>query len=1210
MLLLFISASQGNLFAEIIECIKIDNLYYDLNTETGCATVRDKETGYHASSYYGGTYVIPECVEHNNQKFVVTAIAEYTFCKAGNSKHVLYVTLPKTLRKIGRSAFKYALGLFSIVIPEGITTLPDAVFSDCENLRSVKLPSTLTTIESSAFYGCYLTEITFPQSLKSIGAYAFAYHGFDETIIFPHGLQSIGQRAFYTNRGGDGYVYIIPKSVTSIGELAFYEINTSRRFYVQWDTPIDLSGSIVCNDGLTSVRVPCGTKELYAAADYWKNYGIYEQCIDNSTLYNIEATAVNGTIKGTGQYPYGSYVTLTAVPAEGYRFSQWSDGVICNPRTEAVTANATYTAEFIEAGNIDPTWQILYTSSDGNVVTPYSTDVFGANIVSNEYIEGQGVITFDGPVTQIGERAFYNCSSLTSITIPSSVTSLGYAAFFICPSLTTITIPESVTSLGEGATFQQCTALKNVYWNAIDCTIEQDADGYYYPPFLNLENIEEFVFGADVTTIPAYLCQGLTGLKSLTIPESVTSIGRGAFLACSSLISVTIPESVTSLGEGATFQQCTALKNVYWNAIDCTIEQDADGYYYPPFLNLENIEEFVFGADVTTIPAYLCRGLTGLKSLTIPESVTSIGEGAFLACSSLISVTIPESVTSIGEGATFQQCTALKNVYWNAIDCTIEQDADGTYYPPFYNLENIEEFVFGVDVTTIPAFLCDGLTGLKSLTIPESVTSIGKYAFKACSKLTSITIPNSVINIERGAFRDCSSLTTITIPESVKSLGEGATFQQCTALKNVYWNAIDCTIEQDADGYYYPPFLNLENIEEFVFGADVTTIPASLCQGLTGLKSLTIPESVTSIGNKVFRNCSSLTSVRCNATTPPALGTNVFDNIDNTIPVYVPCGSVSAYKAADLWNYFTNFQASEQFEMAVHSNNDTWGQVFITQPTIPYVGFTATADNSTICMRYGGTLVGAQPKLQYSYDAQIWNTFVLGTTYDVANGQTFYMRGHNPNGVSIRFDGYSYFIMEGSFEGSGNIMSLIDTTCTATEVPAYCFYRLFYYCTSLTKSPDLTATKLNYNCYANMFVGCTNLQYIEVDFTKWNTEATENWVSSIASTGTFVKPAALPTTFGSSNIPSGWTVMDKEENDGSTSNVTSGTYECETTLILTATPNDCYQFIKWSDGNTDNPRTIVVNEDATYTAEFMPIPYTITVESTDESQGSVQVEIN
>ena len=1089
LLLLFISASQGNLFAEIIECIKIDNLYYDLNTETGCATVRDKETGYHASSYYGGTYVIPECVEHNNQKFVVTAIAEYTFCKAGNSKHVLYVTLPKTLRKIGRSAFKYALGLFSIVIPEGITTLPDAVFSDCENLRSVKLPSTLTTIESSAFYGCYLTEITFPQSLKSIGAYAFAYHGFDETIIFPHGLQSIGQRAFYTNRGGDGYVYIIPKSVTSIGEFAFYEINTSRRFYVQWDTPIDLSGSIVCNDNsyYTSVRVPCGTKELYAAADYWKNYGIYEQCIDNSTLYNIEATAVNGTIKGTGQYPYGSYVTLTAVPAEGYRFSQWSDGVIYNPRTEAVTANATYTAEFIEAGNIDPTWQILYTSSDGNVVTPNKTDVFGANIVSNEYIEGQGVITFDGPVTQIGEKAFYNCSSLTSITIPNSVTSIGLSAFQSCSGLNSITIPESVESLGEGATFQQCSALKNVYWNATDCTLEPNAEGNYYPPFHNLDNIEEFVFGNNVTTIPAFLCNGLSGLKA-----------------------VTIPESVTSLGEGATFQKCTALKNVYWNATDCTLEPNAEGSYYPPFHNLDNIEEFVFGDNVTTIPAYLCYGLSGLNAVTIPNSVTSIGKYAFMACSSLTTITIPESVKSLGEGGTFQQCTALKNVYWNATDCTLEKNIYGKHYPPFYNLDNIEEFVFGNNVTTIPAHLCNGLSGLKA-----------------------VAIPNSVISIETKAFKACSSLTTITIPESVKNIGDNA-----------------------------------------------------------------------------FLDCSSLTSITSYATTPPTLGEDVFNNIDNTIPVYVPCGSISAYKADASWNYFKNFQSSEQSMLEVYSNNDTWGQVSITQPTIPYVGFTATADNSSIRMVYGGTLVGCIPNLQYSYDGQSWKKLEEGTNYNVEKGQTIYMRGHNPDGVSRRFDGYSYFDMKGSFEGSGDIMTLVDSTGMTTEAPAYCFYRLFYYCTALTKAPRITATASNSDTYANMFVGCTKLQYIEVDFTKWNTDATENWVSSIASTGTFVKPVALPTRFGSSNIPSGWTVMDKEENDGSTSNVTSGTYECETTLILTATPNDCYQFTKWSDGNTDNPRTIVVNEDATYTAEFMPIPYTIIVESTDETQGSVDIEIN
>jgi hypothetical protein len=296
--------------------------------------------------------------------------------------------------------------------------------------------------------------------------------------------------------------------------------------------------------------------------------------------------------------------------------------------------------------------------------------------------------------------------------------------------------------------------------------------------------------------------------------------------------------------------------------------------------------------------------------------------------------------------------------------------------------------------------------------------------------------------------------------------------------------------------------------------------------------------------------------------------------------------------------------------MAVHSNNDTWGQVSITQPTIPYVGFTAIADNSSIRMVYGGTLVGCIPNLQYSYDGQSWKKLEEGTNYNVEKGQTIYMRGHNPDGVSIRFDGYSYFDMKGSFEGSGDIMTLVDSTGATTTAPDYCFYRLFRNCTSLTKAPRLTATTVNYQAYVSMFSGCTNLQHIEVDFTAWSSSATESWVSSVAPTGTFVKPTALSTSYGSSNIPSGWTVMDKEENDGSTSNVTSGTYECETTLILTATPNDCYQFTKWSDGNTDNPRTVVVNEDATYTAEFMPIPYTITVESADESQGSVQVEIN
>ena len=706
--------------------------------------------------------------------------------------------------------------------------------------------------------------------------------------------------------------------------------------------------------------------------------------------------AEGGTISSLGGYEY------KAIPNSGYVFSHWN---MSSPLVEHSPSSNPYdfysflmtygggdftlTAYFEK--NIDPTWQILYTSTDGNVVTPYVSN-FGANIVSNEYKDGRGVITFDGPVTSIGNEAFDCCSSLASITIPEGVTTIGAETFLGCTSLTSITIPSSVISIGDNA--------------------------FYY-------------------------CSALT---SISLPESLISIGQAAFRDCSSLTSITLPESLTSIGEAA-FYYCSAL-----------------------------------------------------NSITIPEGITSIQNSTFYYCSALTSITLPESLTNIGEWA-FRSCSALT-----------------------------------------------------SITIPEGVTSIQNSTFFQCSDLTSITLPKSLTSIGEKAFYRCVSLTSITIPESVTSIGEWA-FRLCSSL---------------------------------------TTI--------------TIPSSVTSIGESAFYRCDALTSVTCKATTPPTLGEDVFNNIDNTIPVYVPCGSISAYKAADLWNYFTNFQSSEQFAMAVHSNNDTWGQVSITHPTIPYVGFTATADNSSIRMVYGGTLVGCIPNLQYSYDGQSWKKLEEGTNYNVEKGQTIYMRGHNPNGVSRRFDGYSYFDMKGSFEGSGDIMTLVDSTGATTTAPDYCFYRLFRNCTSLTKAPRLTATTINYQAYVSMFSGCTKLQHIEVDFTAWSSSATESWVSSVAPTGTFVKPTALSASYGSSYIPSGWTVIDKETNDSSTSNVTSGTYECETTLILTATPNDCYQFTKWSDGNTDNPRTIIVEGDVTYTAEFEPIQYTTTVESADESQGSVNVE--
>ena len=155
-----------------------------------------------------------------------------------------------------------------------------------------------------------------------------------------------------------------------------------------------------------------------------------------------------------------------------------------------------------------PTNEIWYTSSDNNVVTPYVTTVFGANIVSNTYVNGQGIISFDGPVTTIGNQAFFKCKSLTTVTIPNSVTMIGNYAFYGCISLTSVTIPNSVTTIGNNA----------------------------------------FTF-----------CDNLT---SITIPNSVTKIGSAAFNSCPSLTSVTIGDSVTTIGDYA-FHPCKNLTSVY-----------------------------------------------------------------------------------------------------------------------------------------------------------------------------------------------------------------------------------------------------------------------------------------------------------------------------------------------------------------------------------------------------------------------------------------------------------------------------------------------------------------------------------------------------------------------------------------------------------------------------------------------------------------------
>ena len=253
--------------------------------------------------------------------------------------------------------------------------------------------------------------------------------------------------------------------------------------------------------------------------------------------------------------------------------------------------------------------EIWYTSVDGNIVEPYDSSAFDAKIVSNTYTNGKGVIKFDGYVTTIGERAFDDCDNLTSVNIPNSVTTIGYLAFFSCDSLTSVNIPDSVTEIGEYA-FAYCYSLTSVNIPDSVTTIGGGA-------FASCTSLTEFTgkFATEdgrslIVDNTIIACANASG-TTYTIPDSVTSIGEGAFSRCGSLKSVNIPNSVTTIGERA-FEWCDSL-----------------------------------------------------KSVNIPDSVTEIGERAFECCTSLKSVNIPDSVITIGDEAFFY-CYSLTSVYCKA----------------------------------------------------------------------------------------------------------------------------------------------------------------------------------------------------------------------------------------------------------------------------------------------------------------------------------------------------------------------------------------------------------------------------------------------------------------------------------------------------------------------------------------------------------------
>ena len=837
-LVLVLIATVTNLLAYDFQS---GDLYYNITSDVAPYTVEVTYEEFSSDNYSSlTTATIPASVTYNGITYSVTSIGDRAFrdCTSLTS-----ITIPNSVTSIGEFAFSSCSALTSITIPNSVTSIGDDAFDYCSslpvenNLRYADtylveaVDKTLSTysikegtkwIGNDAFYYCSsLTSITIPNSVTSIGWSAFSRCSALTSVTIGNNVAIIDWYAFYNCSSLTSIT--IPNSVTSIKNQAFQGCSSL--------TSVTIGNNVTLIDNLA-----------------------FFECSSLDTLRILATTPPTLRDEVFSRTP-SPICYIPCGTKSAYEASDWASQV----------------SEFFEEHcpkPIDPT-QITYTSTDGNIVTPNRTDVFGANIVSNEYKDGQGVITFDGPVTSIGDSAFLECAELASIAIPESVTTIGYQAFLHCNNIASITIPNGVTDIEEGA-LAGCPALGRI--------IVENGN----PIYDSRDNCNAIVETATNTLI--------AGCKNTIIPNTITTIGKSAFWYCSTLTSITIPSSVKTIAVRA-FVFCPSLTSIKipksvtkiehtiltgCNSATSIVVEEGN----PNYDSRDNCN-----AIIETATNEL---LNGCQNTIIPNSVSHIREYAF-AYSTYPSIVSKATTPPIVDGNAFHTRETPITVYIPCGTRTAYEASDWAQYVGEFVEENCAETEENDTKYTITYTSTDGKavtlnktdgfganiisntyddTRAGVITFDAPVTTIGASAFEGCTTLRSIIIPNSVKSIEEDAFAKCSALRDVSISASVTTISTNP-FTDCVNLASitveegntVYDSRNDCNaIIETASNTL------LVGCKSTIIPEDVKKIGYSAFYGCINLKAITIPTSVELVERAAFHN-TGITSITIPANT-------------------------------------------------------------------------------------------------------------------------------------------------------------------------------------------------------------------------------------------------------------------------------------------------------------------------------------------------------
>ena len=844
--------------------VEVNGIWYELK-ESGTSNVYEAiVTTNQDGIRYSGEINIPSKIDFSGTSYTVTSIGGYSFmfCEGLSS-----VTIPNSVTSIGDYAFEYCTGLTSVTIPNSVTSIGIGTFYACSSLISVTIPTSVKSIGNYAFNSCTgLPSVIIPPSVTSIGDRAFECCSGLTSVIIPPSVTSIGDYAFTSCNGlkksaypkilndpfhngrafaynPDGAIiedefifgpnkssilfapytlhgeYIIPNSVTSIGESSF--------MYCEGLTSVTIPNSVTsignyafhsCT-ALTSVTIPNSVTSI----------GMGTFCNCSSLISATIPTSV--TSIGSSAFMDCNSLTSLTIPnsvtsiREGtFSACRGLTSVIIPPSVTSIGDGA-----FAGCGGLKKSAypEILDNPFSYGVAVAYNPN--GA-IIEDEFIFGpnKSSILFapytlhdeyiiPNFVTSIGPRAFCGCNSL------NAVTSLAYKAPIIAENAfdglyekTTLSFPKNALTSYLGSNW---SLFKSVKFTDSNLALKNYSDGI----------LDYWLLDADSETDKniAIVKNGeYSNLTSVTVPERlsandsrryyITGLGYAAFKNCKTLNNVYFhSKSIVSFIGDAAFEG-TAINTIN---LPISVSHIGKGAFKNSSLN-----SFAFPSSVAAIEDETFHGCNSLYSFEIPASVVSVGDGAFRLCTNLSSVIIPNSVKLIKNNA-FSDCCCLTSII---LPNSITSIGNNTF----------------------------SSCGLKSLTIPSSVKSIGDNAFSNCYTLTSVIIPTSVTSIGDNAFLNCHTLTSVIIPSSVTSIGNNA-FDGCTGLiKSAYPNTLVNPFSNGFAVAYDPQETIMEN--GFMYGSKKSSI-VFVPHTFTG--TYIIPNSVVSVGVSAFAGCANLSSI-------------------------------------------------------------------------------------------------------------------------------------------------------------------------------------------------------------------------------------------------------------------------------------------------------------------------------------------------------------